>query len=322
MAEDSTASKEVATVIRSKMPSAKIEDFIKYGTRKGKQVYLHKPSGKQYTANGALPGRKTPPEHVGAALMAFYDGMSITQIARHQEPIFDTNIPSTATIYEWVRDYTALAQSKVAGDRPETGDRWVADELVTRIGGEKLWVWTVMDIKTRFILASHISRTRTITDARELFSEAARRAGKLPKTILTDRMTAYPDGIERVFGRDVKHVQSQGIRSATNNNLAERLMGTIRARTKIMRGMKSLSTAQMVMDGWDINYNYFRPHLALQKRTPAVVGGIKRPFKNWEDVARMDVREFSHARARLEREKLVARPPKERRPRARLRAGM
>jgi len=284
-----------------------LDGYIRYGTYKGKQIWLDKATGIRNVDNGALPGRKTPPQHVGAALMAFYDGMSITKIARHQEPIFDTNVPSSATIYEWVRDYTALAKSKVAEDRPHTGDRWVGDELVTRIGGEKLWVWSVMDIKTRYILASHISRTRTITDVRTLFSEAARRAGKLPKTILTDKMTAYPDGIERVFGSTVRHVQSQGMTSETNNNLAERLMGTIRERTKIMRGMKSLRTAEMVMEGWDFNYNYFRPHMALRGKTPAEVGKLERPFKNWEDVARQDVRPFSRARV-LQEQRLRTEP--------------
>ncbi|MBI4200417.1 MAG: DDE-type integrase/transposase/recombinase [Chloroflexi bacterium] len=289
----------ISSIIAQKAPTARPEEFIRYGyTEKHVPIYLHRPTGKRYVANGALPGRKIPPEHVGMALMMFYNGQSITKISRTLEPVFDTSKPSKASVYEWVTDYTKLAKDAVAKQRPHTGDRWVGDELVVRVGGQKVWVWTVMDIKTRYILASHISRTRTISDVVSLFREARARAGKPPKSILTDKMTAYPDGIERVFGSEVKHVQSQGMTSATNNNLAERLMGTIRERTKIMRGMKSLRTAQMVMGGWDIHYNYFRPHMALKDKTPAEAGELERPFTTWEDVARRDVRPFSQERLR------------------------
>ena len=86
-----------------------------------------------------------------------------------------------------------------------------------------------------------------------------------------------------------------------NNNLSERLQGTIRQREKVMRGLKSLRSAQLVMDGWALHYNYFRPHESLGDRTPAQAARIDRPFKNWEDVARLDVRPYSQIRVKHEK---------------------
>ena len=63
-----------------------------------------------------------------------------------------------------------------------------------------------------------------------------------------------------------------------------------------MRGLQRRDTAQLVMDGWNIYYNYFRPHESLGNKTPAEKVVAERPFTNWEDVARHDVRPFSQQR--------------------------
>ena len=65
-----------------------------------------------------------------------------------------------------------------------------------------------------------------------------------------------------------------------------------------MRGLQRRDTAQLIMGGWNIYYNYFRPHESLGDKTPAEKVIAERPFKNWEDVARHDVRPFSKQRVR------------------------
>ena len=51
-----------------------------------------------------------------------------------------------------------------------------------------------------------------------------------------------------------------------------------------MRGMHNKQTAVLIMDGWLINYNYFRPHESLGNKTPAVAAKSDYPYKNWNDV--------------------------------------
>lgn len=85
--------------------------------------------------------------------------------------------------------------------------------------------------------------------------------------------------------RLVQHVVSKGIRAEINNNLSERLQGTIRDRDKTLRGLKSRETGQAYVDGLVTRYNYFRPHESLKGKRPAEAAGAGLPFTSWEDVA-------------------------------------
>lgn len=62
------------------------------------------------------------------------------------------------------------------------------------------------------------------------------------------------------------------------------MQGTLKERTKVMRGLKTLESMNAFLQGWIIHYNYFRPHLSLQDRTPAQVAGINFPYRNWKEL--------------------------------------
>lgn len=51
-------------------------------------------------------------------------------------------------------------------------------------------------------------------------------------------------------------------------------------RNKTMRGLDSEPTAQTMMDGMRIYYNFIRPHMALDGKTPAEKSGITRLQQN------------------------------------------
>ena len=257
------------------------------------------------------PRRRFPPDQVGTAVGLFYGGMPISKISQNMANIYEIPPPSKATIHEWLTDYTRLALDTVKPLKAETGDEWVADEMVVKVGGKNFWNWNVMDASTRFILASYLSPNRTTREAETVMRRAMEASENLPKTIKTDRLKSYVDGIERVFGGDVQHIQSQGIRAEVNNNLSERLQGTFRQRTKVLRGFQSRETGQLFLDGWVLDYNYFRPHESLRGRTPADVAEIDAGFEEWEDFAKLDVRPFSRIRVKneLKRRQLRAKSP-------------
>ncbi|HEX9896427.1 MAG TPA: integrase core domain-containing protein [Dehalococcoidales bacterium] len=64
--------------------------------------------------------------------------------------------------------------------------------------------------------------------------------------------------------------------------------GTIKDRTKVIRGFETFETALIILDGFLIHYNFFKPHLSLKGKTPAEVAGLKIPFKTWTEFVRMD----------------------------------
>jgi hypothetical protein len=114
--------------------------------------------------------------------------------------------------------------------------------------------------------------------------KAAERAGKIPKVVITDKLAAYLDGVEIAFGADTEHVRSKGFTIQPNTNLIERFHGTLKDRTKVMRGLKNVESAIEFTDGWLVHYNFFRPHSVLGDKTPAEAAGLQSPYKNWADV--------------------------------------
>lgn len=152
------------------------------------------------------------------------------------------------------------------------------------IGGKKVWFWDIIDEDTRFLLASHISRSRTTNDARKLIRSAFERAGsKTPSVIITDGLRAYQDAVELEFGADTKHIRSKPFTEKDTTNCIERFHGSLKDRTKVMRGLKDVRTTRLILDGWLVHYNFIRNHESLGK-TPAEASGIKFPHKNWQDI--------------------------------------
>ena len=229
-------------------------------------------------------GKRVPAEQVGAAVRMYYSGLSYKQVAENMADANDIPEPSKATVYEWVRDYTDKAVERMKDHKADVGDSWVADEMMVDVGGEKMWNWNVMDEKTRYILASHLARTRTAGQARKVMEKAMDAAKTPPKTIKTDKLLSYTAALKDY--KDIKHVQSEGIRAELNNNLSERLQGTYRARTKTLRGMDSLETGQRYLDGWTLTYNLFREHESLGGVPPGRMAKVDAPYDEWADVVR------------------------------------
>jgi len=228
---------------------------------------------------------RTPVDQVASALSMYYEGMSLNAIRRHLNQMH-RNYPSDSTVYEWITKFTKEAIDKNLSYRPQVGDVWVADETSIKLDGQNVWFWDLIDAKTRFLLASHISKKRTIVDANLLMRKAQIKAGKVPKVILTDKLAAYYEGVEKAWGGDTRHITSKGFRVQPNTNLIERFHGTLKARTKVMRGLKDIETAKLILRGWLIHYNYFRPHESIDYLTPSQKAGIFAKDNNWLDVVK------------------------------------
>ncbi len=259
--------------------------IVRYGHYQGVQRWWCKDCQRKFVDNDALPKMKTPTVQVASALSMFYEGMSLNGIRRHLEQTYN-NYPSDSTVYLWIVKFTKVAVAAAKDYKAQVGDIWIADETVLKVEGKNVWFFDILDDKTRFLLASYMTLHRTTPSARVLMEKAAERADKVPKVVITDKLRAYLDGIELAFGADTRHVQSEGFRVQPNTNLIERFHGTLKARTKVMRGLKKRETAKLIMGGWLVHYNFFRPHEALRNKTPAQKAGIDFPFRNWLDVVK------------------------------------
>ena len=255
----------------------------KYGKYKGVQRYFCNDCGSKFKDDDTLFHMKTPANQVSSALNMFYEGMSIKAIRRNLQQEYG-NMPSTATIYEWIMKFSQYATDSIKGHDPKRiGDTWVADETVIEIDGQNCWLWDIIDYRTRFLLATRISRSRTTQDAQILYDRAVNKAGKEPKKVLTDKLASY---LDIRYGKGTEHIQSKPFAVEDDTQLIERFHETLKQRTKVMRGLKNIESAIDFIDGWLVHYNYLRPHTSLDDRTPAEVAGVKFPYKNWADITR------------------------------------
>ena len=257
-------------------------DVVKYGKIGDTQYFWCNKCKHKITALDTLPKMQTPIKEVASAVSMYYDGLSQNDIRRQLQQIYNREVSDFA-IYNWIERFTKDAVNITNHYRPNVGYVWLADETVINVGGRQCWLLDIIDVKTRFLIASKLSPTRSVEDIHDVLKEAYARTGIIPKVIMTDHLEAYIYGIKLTFGDKAKHVQVKKFTAKPNNNIIERMQGTIKERTKVMRDLKSLNTAQLILDGFLVNYNYFRPHETL-KTTPANKAQVQFPYDGWESL--------------------------------------
>ena len=257
--------------------------IIKFGTYKGVQRYYCKDCKCKFTELNTLPKMQTPMNQISAALRMYYSGMSLDGIQGQLQQEFSNKV-AESTIYYRIVKFTKEAIKKSKDFQPKVGDIWIADETGIDVHGSKrdLWFWDIIDSKSRYLLASHISNTRTTEDARMLIQKAVQCAGKYPRVIITDKLHAY---IDTVSG-NTQHVRSKPFTTINSTNKIERFHGTFKDRTKVVRAYKNLEAANLITQGWLIHYNFFKEHTALGNVPPAQKMGITTPFKDWNDIVK------------------------------------
>lgn len=123
-----------------------------------------------------------------------------------------------------------------------------------------------------------MSKKREANDARAMFKDAKNLMATRPLALVHDGLQSYNEAITREFytnhGPRIENVRSVGSSGEGLNQMAERVNNTIRDREKTFRGMDNDKSAQVMADGMKINYNFLRPHMGLDGKTPAQVAGL------------------------------------------------
>jgi putative transposase len=260
----------------------------KYGFSKGIQSYFCNDCRTKFTGTDALSHGKVSPSFIADALEEYYGGMSFHEIENKIDKQTNAGISHTA-VMKWVNKYTNEAIRQTKDLHPKVGDTWIADETyiktdIKTTDPKGVVFWDIIDADTRFLLASRITTTRGTQDAKQLMELAAKRANKTPKIVMTDKLAAYIDGIELAFGSDAKHRQGSPFHTEHSTALIERFHNTLKDRTKVMRDLRDKGTLKRFTDGWLVYYNFFRPNMALDNKSPAEVAGLKYEHHSWTDV--------------------------------------
>jgi len=281
--------------------SPRIVKIGKIHTKHGDvQRYLCKECKRKFVANETgFEYVKATPKAITSALDCYFKGMSQRKIVEHLKLVEGVSVTQPCVL-KWIRKYIELMKAYVDKFTPQLGGMWHSDEMMINVrktepidGENYSWAWNLLDHETRFLIASEVTKHRNIEDARKVLQEAKQVAnGQSPDFVVTDKLPAYKQAVTKEFYTMKKprtgHVRLKSIKEGTNNNVVERLHGTIKERTKVMRGMDTDKSAEAMLEGNRLYYNYIRPHQALNGQTPAEKAGIDLNLEGdkWKDLIR------------------------------------
>lgn len=261
---------------------------VKNGKRNDKQLYKCKECGKQFINNDNFDRMRTQKHIIAFAMDLYYEGMSVRKIQRQIVYLFKVKV-SQVSIHNWITKYSKLVKEYVDTLKADLGKVWHTDETVIKVKGKKKWFWEIIDAKTRFMVAEHLSNTRTTKDSTILFMDARKRSKRRPEIVYADGCFAYRKAFNKAFykrkGRNPLLIQNVGISGRPHQNIVERLHGTLKDILRARRGMDNEFKTELMLDGWFVYYNFLRPHSALNGKTPAEMAGIKLDLPNrWESL--------------------------------------
>jgi putative transposase len=255
------------------------ERLVKNGSVAAKQVFKCKVCSHRFFDNQQFSKMKVSKHVIVAAMNLYFEGLSVRKTQRQLKNLLGVKVNS-ATIWRWVQKYSKLVNAYVTTTQsPQLSGKWHEDETMIKCEGRDQWFWEMIDEDTRFLVASHLSGSRTFEDTVGIFQKGLEISKERPRAVFVDGSHVYQGAFNRVFYSrykvdKVELVQRVGIRARETNNIVERLHSTLKERTRPMRGLKTKATAQNILDGYVVNYNYVRPHQSI-KMTPAQKAGIQ-----------------------------------------------
>jgi len=232
---------------------------------------------------------RTESRIISSSIDFYFEGLSVRKIQTQIEKLFGVNVSQVA-VWKWIMKYSALVSQYVETLNPQLLGIYHVDETAIKCKGVQKWFWEIIDEQTKFLVAGHLSGSRTSEDAIKLFEKSVKVAKRKPVSIYCDGLPAYVDGYNKVFytmRKDTRPelIRSVGIRNVHNQNAVERLHSTLKDRLKPTRGLKDEETVRTLLEGWVVHYNYVRKHQTLKGKTPAQASGLN--VKNdWYDLVK------------------------------------
>jgi len=167
---------------------------------------------------------------------------------------------SYETVRRWVLKFGPAFARQLRQRRPRPSARWHLDEMVVRIGGERMYLWRAVDHEGE-ILDMLVQRRRDKRAAVKLMRTLLKKQGFAPATIVTDKLRSYTAAF-RDLRLSARH--EQGLRA---NNRAENSHQVVRRREQKMQCFKSPSSAQCFLSLHAVVYNTFNVQRHLISRS-------------------------------------------------------
>lgn len=260
-------------------PDCKKTNIIKWTKRKTLnrgivQRYKCKDCGKYFTLNDGFYRMRNTPQKISLCLDLFYKGVSTRQIQSHLQAFYPHN-SSHKSIYKWIVKYAKMIGGFTDNLKVKSGKEIQIDEM--EIGSQrsryKGWFIDSIDTETRYMVSSEFKRNRDLKEVKQVLWKAKQKTENQIEIITSDGWLAYPKAIQKIFTIKSKsntkkygviHNQVNASKGEGFNIKIERLHNSVRHRIKTFRGFHgSVYSANSIMRGYEIYYNFIRKHLAL-----------------------------------------------------------
>jgi len=289
-------------------PECKAEYLKKDGKRKTEnrgliQRYKCLECGKRFTLDDGFYRMRNSPQKITQAVDLFYRGASTRGVQGHLAMFYPHNA-SNVSVYNWVVKYSKMISKFTNKLKLRVGEEAQTDEIEYHRrkshkakGTEKNFFIDSVDPETKFMLSSEYMKTRSSRDIKAVMIRIKERTGGQIKIMTTDGWMAYENTIKKVFGYSLKEGKFNVIHNrvvvsneqGNFNHPIERLHNNARARTKVMRGFHgSISSANAIMKGFEIYYNFINKHQAINKCPYELATDLKLKENNkWLELIKM-----------------------------------
>jgi transposase-like protein len=261
----------------------------RYNKNGSAKRYRCKNCRKTFSDRNGFEGMKNQAKIIATALDLYFRGLSLRKISEHFETLYQVKVSYTS-VYYWLSKYVEIVENLAPCSPLKTGERWAADETLVRLKGRHIYLWGLLDRETKVLIAEHISARRSSDDASILFKkglEETKHSRNQVSELITDGLPSYAESVNRELRnrtRPLIHVQGPLLTGKINNNQMERMMGTIKERTKLTMHFHNEPGAKLFSKGFRTHYNYVRGHMALDGKTPAQAAGLSEKKLSWLDL--------------------------------------
>jgi len=166
------------------------------------------------------------------------------------------------TLYRWVQRFAPLVSEAARPCRHAVGDRWWADETYVKVAGQWRYVYRAID-QFGQVIDVYVSKRRDAAAARRFFERAIHSTKVRPVEVVTDRAAVYPRVLDELAPEALHRTEQYA------NNRAEADHGQLKRRLRPMRGLKTDTSARVIMPVHAFVQNLRRGHYELAVDEPA-----------------------------------------------------
>jgi len=244
----------------------------------------------KFTSRTGFSGLWYRANMVTAAIDLYFKGVSLRGIADHLNQQYGCRM-THVTVLRWIRKYLAIVRRYVGKHKPKLSDKYHVDEMKIKVGGDLQNLWNLLDHHSRYLVAIQVTAKKGSAEAKRLL-KGLNLTKPVKVKIISDGLPSYQTAVRELNshhrGLHLTHLADRGLTKRNSNNRLERLNGTIRGRLKTMAGLKNSRSSRIFAEDFRSYYNYIRPHLALNGRTPSEAAKTWKPKEHnrWRSLIR------------------------------------